>query len=320
MRGPLRPRCGTLAAMRDANLGVVLAIAAAVMWSISPMCFASAGRRVGSMPVVLLRSLLASVILLAILPIYMLSVAPRPAWPTAGQVMWLAVSGLAGMVLGDGLLYEALVRLGPRRTMQTLTLSPIASVLLGWFWLGEVLALEDIAGIALVLAGTSYAVLARKRVRAPDDREPGHISFAGLALAVAGALAVGVGAVAARKAYKTGPSLDPTLATAVRVVASTLMFWVIPLVRGQVGATLGHLRDRFVLSRLIPGTLAGPFGGMLCYVMSLKYLEAGEVSTLTAMSPLFLLPMVAVRYRARIGVGVVVAAMLAVAGVWLMVK
>ena len=40
-------------------------------------------------------------------------------------------------------------------------------------------------------------------------------------------------------------------------VASTALLWIIPSVRGKLFPTVAHLRDRFVLSRLIPGSLAG---------------------------------------------------------------
>src|SRR5690242_16873438 len=55
-----------------ATFGVVLATVAAVLWGISPLCFASAGRRVGSLPVALLRILMAAVVLVAVLPVYYL--------------------------------------------------------------------------------------------------------------------------------------------------------------------------------------------------------------------------------------------------------
>lgn len=293
--------------------GVVLSLAAAGLWAVSPMCFASAGRRIGSFPVVLLRSLLATFLLVGLLPACALTSGGWPRTPNPSQVLWLSVSGLTGMGLGDVLAYEALVLLGVRRTMQILTLAPAAAVLLGWTLLDERLSLLTLGGIALVLAGTSYAVLARP-ADSEASREPGRVSPAGLFCAAGGAICIGAGAVAARQAFRVG-ELDAVVATVIRVGSAAVLLWLVPLGLKDARRTVGYLREGFVLSRLLPGTLLGPFAGMLCYLYALKHLEAGLVSTLSAMSPLFILPLVAVRYRVRVGADVIAATVLALAGV-----
>jgi hypothetical protein len=65
------------------------------------MCFASAGRRIGSWHVVLLRSLLAFLLLIALLPIYAWITREAVTVPTTAQTLWLLASALAGMVVGD---------------------------------------------------------------------------------------------------------------------------------------------------------------------------------------------------------------------------
>jgi drug/metabolite transporter (DMT)-like permease len=298
-------------------LGVVLSLITAAFWAVSPLFWASAGRRIGSFQVVLLRSILASVLLLLIfLPGYAVLIHGCPTVPTCSQVFWLTISGLTGLVIGDVLLYEAFVLLGARRTSQVLMLQPVSAVLLGWFWLGEVLSRRTLAGIAVVLAATSYAVLAGHRPWQEPSREPGRVSATGLFLAVLGALAVGVGSVTGRHAYEVPTrNLDPMVATVVRVVSATVLLWLIPLARGRVRRTVRYLRDPFVFSRVLPGTLAGPVLGMIGYLMSLRLLEAGVVSTLVAMSPLFILPIVALWYRVRIRPDVIAATAIACGGV-----
>src|SRR5512143_279300 len=92
--------------------GVGLSLLTAFCWALSPMFFASAGRRIGSFPVVLLRSMLAGLLLVAVLPAYAAARGGWPAAPSVGQVLWLAASGLSGMGIGDVLIYESLVLLG----------------------------------------------------------------------------------------------------------------------------------------------------------------------------------------------------------------
>lgn len=292
----------------------MLSLITALCWAISPMCVASAGRKIGSFPVLLIRSLAAIILLLALLPAYAHIVGLKLALPGGTEIVWLILSSTTGMVIGDALLYEGLVLLGPRRCTQILTLAPVASVLLGWVMLDERLGWKALGGIVLVLVATAYATAA-KPPQNDESREPGRLTVLGIAMAVGAAFCVGAGAATARLAYKVNPSLDPVVATVIRVGAAAIMLWVIPVVRGTVGRTLAHLRDPFIIGRMAGGIATGPICGMLCYLFALKSLETGLVSTLVAMSPLFILPMVAVRYRMRIGLHITAATALATVGV-----
>lgn len=343
--------------LASSSQGVVLSLMAACFWAVSPICFASAGRRIGSLRVVVLRTVMASLLLWLVLPLYgWTTLGSLPALPDARQFFWLAISALFGMAIGDGLIYEALVIIGPRRSTQILTLAPVAAIIPGWLWLGETLSWKTLIGVALVLAGTSYAVLAGgkkddrkaelpcaedssssdgsadaiRKTTAEKDRvsvaeeiadlqpttrgEPGRVSTVGIGFAAAGALCVGFGAVAVRKAFLDG-SMDVVAATAVRVTTAAIMLGLIPLCSGRVRHTLAGLRDAATVRRLGLGVLAGPFLGMLCYIFAFKQLEAGLVSTMTATSPLFILPMLAIRYRMHIGWKLAGATALAVAGI-----
>jgi drug/metabolite transporter (DMT)-like permease len=304
----------TTAWLPPASAGIALSLATAALWAVSPLCFASAGRRIGSWHVVILRALFAALLLILLLPAYGLLSGAALEVPTASQVLWLLTSALTGMVFGDVLGFESLVILGPRRTMQVLMLAPVASVLFGWWLLGETLGLRALVGIALVLAASTYAVLARP-ANAEASREPGRVSLSGVLMAVGAAIFVGAGAVAGRQAFRTGPPLDAFLATTIRVASCAAMLWTVPVCTRAAGRSVVHLRDPHVQGRLALGVLCGPFGGMLTYVFALKHLEAGLVSTLAALSPLFMLPLVAARYRTRLGLGVVLATAAAAAGV-----
>ena len=345
-----------------AAAGPALALSAAALWAMSPMFMASAGRRVGSFPVVLLRSLLATLMLVMAVGVAALVAGAPPAYPTPRQAAWLAVSGLIGMGVGDVLIYEAFVTLGPRRTTQTLVLAPAVAVVTGCAFLGEAMSARTLGGIAVILCATLYAVLAgHRRPAAPPpgtgpsvtgdgdsdesiaggesgdveatehDRpptgdvgpaaapppagEPGHVSVLGLLCAVGGAVCMGVGAVTGRQAFRVDGPIDPVCATLVRVASAGALLWLAPVVRNHVGQTPVLLRDRHVLTRVGIGTLLGPFVGMFCYVAALRSTPAGLVSTLVATSPLFAIPVTMLRYRARIGWDVCVAALVAAGGV-----
>ena len=302
--------------------GVGLAVLTAVLWAISPLFIASVGRRIGSFNTNLLRATLAALtMLLVVLPVLALVRGQGFELPPARVLMWIVGSGVMGMVIGDACFYEALVRLGPRRAVKVNTLAPVVTLLIGWVALDETLTGRALLGAGMIIGAVTYAAFAQTAPPGTESREPGKVSAFGLLLGVGSATFIALGAVLMRQAYKSpgGERLDTLLATTIRVGTAAAVLWTIPIARGRVGAVLAHLKDADVRKRLAVGTLLGAFLGMMCFISAFKYAPAGLVSTITATSPLVILPLVAWRYHVRIGWGLVVAGAVAVAGVGLIV-
>ena len=94
-----------------------------------------------------------------------------------------------------------------------------------------------------------------------------------------------------------------------------LALWLVPLVTGTIGGVVRSMADPHVRSRILIGSAGGPILGMLCYVAALKYAKAGTVSTLSSMSPIVIIPLVAWRYKTRVRKRALAAAAAAIAGV-----
>jgi drug/metabolite transporter (DMT)-like permease len=295
--------------------GVIFALCAAALWSVAPLAFAAAGRRIGPFRVNLLRIAIGTTVLVIVLGIAHLIPAWRPVLPGSPQVMWLALSGIAGMSIGDALYYDALVRLGPRRALQILTLAPVGSALLAFAWLGETLRPNELFGIAVVMSAVAYAIYIERKAEGDVAREPGRVSTRGVVNALLAALCMGFGAVLTRQAFTSQPDLSTLAATTVRVGSAAVILWIVPLVSGTAGRVASHLADPHVRSRIAIGTIAGPLLGMSCYVAALKYAKAGTVSTLSSMSPIMIIPLVAWRYKTRVRKRAVAAALVAIVGV-----
>jgi len=295
--------------------GVILSLFTAAAWAVAPMAFASAGRCIGAFRVNLLRIAIASIVLALFLAITCVIPAWRPVLPRSTEVLWLVISGVCGMAVGDAMYYSSLILLGPRRALQLLTISPIGSALLAWGWLGETLRPTELAGIGVVLAAIAYAIYVERAAEGDLQREPGQVSNLGVVFGIFAALFGGAGAVLARQAFTSQPDLNPLAATAVRVGSAGLALWLVPLVTGTIGGVVRSMADRHVRSRILIGSAAGPIFGMFCYVAALKYAKAGTVSTLSSMSPIVIIPLVAWRYKTRVRKRAIAAAVLAVAGV-----
>jgi drug/metabolite transporter (DMT)-like permease len=290
------------------SIGVALSLSVAVLWGLAPFAHAAAGRRIGAIPTLLWRSAFASLVLLAIAAVFRV---PIP--PVHASLVMIA-SGLVGVGLGDFLIYDAFVVLGPRRSVQLLALGPAFAFAFAWIFLGETVSLIQLAGAVLVLAASFTAIWVDRRAD-PASTEPGRVSLRGVLGGVGGAIMVGAASVIARQAYRLDPGMHPLTASCLRVVTASLLLWCIPVFRTGYPALFRTLGDRQALNRIALGTVLGPVLGMIAFVGALKHLEAGLVTTLMSLSPLLILPVSAIRHRARIGPAVILAAVAAVTGV-----
>lgn len=71
-------------------------------------------------------------------------------WKAAG---WFALSGVVGIYLGRRMLFDAVHLLGPARASVLHTASPVVTLIVAWFFIGERLGLYEVMLMALVMAG-----------------------------------------------------------------------------------------------------------------------------------------------------------------------
>ena len=131
-------------------IGEFASILTAICWSANSVCFTIAGRRVGSSTVNIVRLWIA---LLAMLLLHLATSGALVPHPEPWRLSVLGISGLIGFALGDAVLFEALVLLGPRLTMLIMTLWPVFAAVLAWALLGQTMSWPRIVAMAITLGG-----------------------------------------------------------------------------------------------------------------------------------------------------------------------
>ena len=203
-------------------LGEIAALLTAGCWTVSAMVFESAGKRVGSLSVNLIRLVIA----LLFLSLYTLPVRGMPLPLDAGphEWFWLSLSGLVGFVMGDLFLFHAFVVIGSRISMLIMALVPLFTALIGWMLMGEVLTSWNIMGMALTIGGIVLVVLERKQGQRMRLSHP----VSGILLALGGALGQATGLVLSKYGMA---GYDPFASTQIRVIAGiggfTVLFSII---------------------------------------------------------------------------------------------
>jgi drug/metabolite transporter (DMT)-like permease len=224
----------------------------------------------------------------------------------------LVLSGLFGIFVGDSLLFTALNRLGPRRAGILFALNAPIAALLGWLALGETLAPRTVAGIALTVGGVILAILYGKRrgqlhawetVRGP--------LWLGLAIGIGAASGQALGSLIARPIMAAG--LDPFAASLLRVGVAALCLTLL------VGLPIPTVQPRAPLTPRVAALTAlasfvGLGVGMTLLLFALSGGKVGIISTLSATSPVIILPMLWARTGERPAAGAWAGAALVVAG------
>jgi len=136
--------------------GEIAALVTALCWTITAISFENASKKIGSLSVNFVRLVMA----LAMLAVYLLITTGIP-WPLNAGLkgwLWLSLSGVIGLFLGDLFLFRAFVMVGARISMLIFATVPILTAFISYFFLGEILALNEMAGMLITVTGIIMVV------------------------------------------------------------------------------------------------------------------------------------------------------------------
>ncbi len=137
-------------------LGEIAALATAFFFALTALIFTSTARSVGSQVTNRMRLLFALTYLIVLNLI--LFHEPLPFSADSSRWLWLSLSGIIGLSLGDAFLFQSLVSVGTRLGSLLLSLAPIFGSIIAWIFFGEVLSILQVTGIVLALAGIAWVV------------------------------------------------------------------------------------------------------------------------------------------------------------------
>jgi len=290
-------------------LGEVASLFTAVCWSTNAVLFSKAGGRVGSATVNMVRLGVALAVMLSLHLALAGTLLPHALGP--GRLAWLGASGLIGFALGDALLFEAYILLGPRLTVLVFTLWPVFAALLAFGFLGQSMTLPRIAAMLVTLGGIAL-VVSEKGQAGPGQGRPRSFVI-GLFLALGGALGQAVGFLFSKFGMAGG--LSPISANLVRVAAGVLALGAWQAVRGELFPNLRKLKDTRAALLIGLGALFGPVIGVVLSLYAINHAHyMGVASTIMSLSPVILLPYSVFIERERVGAVAVAGTVISIGG------
>lgn len=289
-------------------MGEFAALATSGFWAITSVLFTLAGRRVGSMVVNRTR-LVIGVVLIGFA--HLLTQGTLFPWDVEPERwMWLSLSGVIGLVLGDAALFQSFVMIGPRISMLLMALVPVLSTFLAWLFLGETLHLMQLLAIMITVAGVGWVVMGR---RGEGEKERDKSYFIGVLAGLGGALGQAVGLITAKKGLIGDfPALSGVM---VRIVAAACVMWILTFMAGRVKITVSSLQDRRALLWIAAASVTGPFLGVWMSMLAIDLAPVGIASALMALAPVLLLPVDRFLFKKRVGLQAVAGTFMAILGV-----
>ena len=266
-------------------LSTLLALGAALSWTIAGLVGHEPARQLGSLHFNRLRMIASAILLVAMMGM------TGASWSLEPSYFWaILMSSIIGVVMGDFFLFVAMRRLGPRRTGLLFAANAPIAAILGWLILDEIVSILTALAVVIGFVGICLAIIYGKR------RDLLHVweeitppLWIGLVAGFLAAFGQAAGVLFLRPVMEAGT--DPFLASLIRVVIAGLVLW----------ATLPfdpHRHTAFVMpsKRLLMLIGANGFFGLSFGVaLLLKALETGSVAKVTilsATSPVLILPFI----------------------------
>lgn len=296
--------------MFQSHLGEIAALITALCWTITAVAFESAGKRVGSISVNLIRLVIALLFISAFNFFSRGMILPLDA--SSSTWFWLFISGIIGFVIGDLFLFQAFVLIGSRLSMLIMSAVPPITAITGFFMMGEKISLLGLIGMVLTISGIALVIL----IRNPENR---MVKFSypvrGLIYAFIGALGQAFGLVFSK--FGMG-SYNPFAATQIRIIAAILGFAIVITITKNWKGIYFALKDTKAIKYISLGSLFGPFIGVSLGLLAVQHAPTGIVSTITSITPILIIPMSIIFFKERVSAREILGALITLAGVSLL--
>ncbi|MBR0532584.1 MAG: DMT family transporter [Bacteroidales bacterium] len=277
------------------HIGEILSLLVAVSWTFSAWFADKASRRIGSMETNVIRLVLATLMLSALL--WITVGRPYPVFANGKAWLWLGLSAAVGYVFGDYCLFNSYLVIGPRLGQLMMTIAPPMAAIAGWIMLGESMSWKSILAMAVTLCGIGMSILSRG--------EKHHfkldIPLKGIILGIGAGTGQGVGLVLSKigmEHYALAVPSDapaamqamlPFASTLIRAIIGAIGFFILLNISKGMASLKAAVKDPIGMRDATLLTVFGPALGVSLSLMAVRYANAGIASTLMALVPVIII-------------------------------
>ncbi|MFO7998077.1 MAG: DMT family transporter [Bacteroidales bacterium] len=291
----------------EVRIGELAALFTAFCWTVTALAFETASRKVGSVAVNIIR--LGMALILLSLFSWIRHGVPFPAGFSPHAWFWLAMSGIAGFLIGDLFLFKAFTVIGSRLSMLVMTLVPPISALIGWLLMGEVLQWIHILGMSMTMSGIGLVIFQK---HSGKDIRVSKVPVKGLLFALGGAAGQATGLVLSK--FGMG-DYDAFSSTQIRVMAGLFGFALMITFFRRWLSVKRASRHRKAMLLMLLGATFGPFLGVSSSLIAVQNTATGIASTIMAITPILIIPPTLIFFGQTVSWKELVGAVVSVGGV-----
>ena len=293
--------------------GEVLALMAALFWSIAIIIFKSLSQKISPFLINALKNTIALICF-----IITLSILEIPFWNntfTNQEYIKFIISGILGMGIADAIFIYSLSKIGANRIAILNCFEPIAIYLFTFLLLGTSLSALESIGFLIVI----ISILVINYEKDQDDIDP-EIKRKGILLQICAILCSALSMVMIKEILNVHKvDLNSIIWIAVfRLFIGFTVSWIIFLFLKNTKKLLSALNDKETIIKIIISSVFGTFMALSCWMMGQAYIEKLPLASILGQTALiFILLFSWIFLNEKITRVRVIASMFALLGVFL---
>lgn len=306
-------------------IGLLTAFLATIFWASSAFPFTKAGRIMSVPAMNLLRLTLGTLLIFATALLFEFkSITQLFSYPYSEAWLWLGLSGLLSLGIGDYLSYRMYTILSPRYGAVFTSVSPASALLFGMVLLNEKINFIGIIGMAITIGGVLSMSFSRSERNDIPDHGHGSV-LKGIVFGSIGALCHGVGLVLSKKGFlvqsTNGFPIGPVSGSFIRFFTTAVVVVAILLLSKKLLKQTKIIGEQpaNVLKTAVLAIVLGPVLAVSCAMISIQYINVAISQTIFALVPVVALFIAYFIYKEKITKHALAGIVLAIAGVALLI-
>lgn len=274
------------------TIGFLYAFGAALSWSIAGFYIT---RIANHLPIPLLNTIRLLIGLVIIVPIaailkgnqflLLFSSSYSMGW------LWLSLSGIAGLVLGDLFSFKSYAILQPQKASVITTLSPTTALLFGAILLNEKINAIGITGIFITIFGVMGISLGKTQLRQSASTIHGTVGAA-VMYGIGAAACHGLALAFSKKAFViqkiSGHPIDPFSASFIRLFAALILSLAIIFIGRKSRMNYEQFQNnKKLIWQTAIAAIFNPVLAVAFSMLSILYLDVAVAQTIFSLVPLF---------------------------------
>lgn len=284
----------------------IAALMGAICWAAGSLAARKAVKKIGEIPFVTLRMLTSYLVMR-----FFCFLTDRSFLFSLNEITWISLSGFIGIFLGDSCLFSCMRRVGPRKAQLIFSFHAPFTAILAYLVFNEIWNYYQFLGTFFVCLGIFTAIFTKKE-DAFFENLPLPKMLLPIFLGIIAAFSQAVGALLIKPVFQNANADFITVAT-FRIGVATLS---LILFLSKDGLKVW----KKITGPILLGASANGFLSMILgvtlVVFALSGGEAGIVATLSATSPIMILPMLWIIDKKKPSFFAFLGALFVVSGCW----